>query len=94
MNKKDPKLTVIQFNECINNQDAEGLASLMTEDFSLVMGGETTVKGKASAKNIWIQFFNMCPDYKNHFMKIEARGNSTIIVGFSTCSVKEGINEM
>ena len=33
-------------------------------------------------------FFNMLPDYRNHFVKIESRENLVIIVGFSTCSHK------
>ena len=32
MNKRDPKLTALQFNEYINNQDIEGLSSLMAEN--------------------------------------------------------------
>jgi hypothetical protein len=34
MNKRDPKLTALQFNEYINNQDIKGLSSLMAEVFS------------------------------------------------------------
>ncbi len=32
MNLKDPKLTALQFNEYINNQDIQGLTNLMTKD--------------------------------------------------------------
>jgi len=88
MNKRDPKLTVLQFNECINNQDPDGLANLMTEDVTLVEGEETAHKGKDAVKNAWTTFFNMCPDYKNHFTRIESRENMVIIIGFSTCSNK------
>lgn len=85
MNKRDPKLTVLQFNECINNQDSDGLANLMTEDITLMEGEETAQKGKDAVKNAWTQFFNMCSDYKNHFTRIESRENIVVIIGFSTC---------
>lgn len=32
MNKKDPKLIVLQFNESINKQDIENLSKLMTDN--------------------------------------------------------------
>ena len=88
MNKKDPKLTVLKFNECINNQDPNGLANLMTEEVRLIEGEETTRKGKVAVKNAWIEFFNLCPDYKNHFTRIESKDNRVVIIGFSTCSNK------
>jgi hypothetical protein len=34
MNTRDPKLTALQFNECINHQDIDGMTSLMGEDVS------------------------------------------------------------
>jgi len=36
MNSRDPKLIVLLFNECINNQDVEELTSLMTEDHTFI----------------------------------------------------------
>ena len=88
MNKKDIRLTIIQFNECINNQDPDGLANLMTEEVRLIEGEETTRKGKVAVKNAWIEFFNLCPDYKNHFTRIESKHNRVVIISFSTCSNK------
>ena len=86
MNKKDPKLIVLQFNECINNQDLDGLTELMTNNIVLIEGDETTHKGIMAMKNAWAQFFKMCPDYKNHFTRIESEENKVVISGFSTCS--------
>jgi ketosteroid isomerase-like protein len=88
MNKKDPKLTVLQFNECINNQNLDGLANLMSEDIALMEGANTIQKGKDANRNAWAAFFNMCPDYKNHFTRIESRENRVFVVGFSKCSNK------
>ena len=72
MNKKDPKLTVLLFNECINNQDIGGLCKFMAEDVKLIMGNEVAQNNKEEAKSAWMQFFEMCPDYKNHFYRIES----------------------
>ena len=88
MNKKDPKLTVLQFNECINNQDSDGLENFLTQDTKMIQGEEITHVGKDTLKKIWIQFFKMCPDYKNHFIRIESQENLVIIIGYSTCSTK------
>ena len=88
MNKKDPKLTVLLFNECINNQDIAGLAKYMAEDVKLIMGNEVTQNNKEEAKSAWMQFFEMCPDYKNHFNRIESKKDIVCVVGFSTCSNK------
>jgi hypothetical protein len=45
------------------------------------MGKESMIKG-------WIEFFNLYPDYRNHFPKIESRENLVLIAGYSTCSHK------
>jgi len=88
MNKKDPKLTVLLFNECINSQDISGLGKFMAEDVKLIMGNEVTQNNKEEAKSAWTQFFEMCPDYKNHFNRIESKEDIVCVVGFSTCSNK------
>jgi len=61
----------------------------MTEEVRLIAGEETTRKGKVAVKNAWIQFFNLCPDYKNHFTRIGSKDDRVVIIGFSTCSNKE-----
>lgn len=86
MNTRDPKLTVLQFNEYINNQDADELGKLLSEGTKLVEGEETTKTGKAEVENYWIEFFKLVPDYRNHFTRIESEGDRVIIIGFSTCS--------
>jgi ketosteroid isomerase-like protein len=88
LNKKDPKLTALQFNQCINDQNIEGLRNLMTEDHTCILGEEEARIGKETMTKAWKDFFNMLPDYRNHFVKIESRENLVIIVGFSTCSHK------
>ena len=70
MNKRDPKLTALLFNECINNQDIDGLVALMTEDHSLVCNGHVDTQNKDSSRAVWSTFFSMYPDYLNHVSRL------------------------
>lgn len=88
MNKKDPKLTALQFNEYINNQDIKGLTSHMTEDFIFIDIPGKVEKGKKLMAKNWISFFEEFPDYKNIFSRVESRNNYVILIGYSTCSYK------
>ncbi len=88
MNKKDPKLTALQFNQYINDQNIHALSNLMTENHSCIIKEEEARIGKETMTKAWQDFFNMFPDYKNHFTKIESRENFVIIIGFSTCFYK------
>jgi ketosteroid isomerase-like protein len=86
MNKKDPKLIVLQFNESINNQDAEGLAKLMAQSYTFIDSSNEVHSGKERNVNGWIEFFNQFPDYVNHFSIVESRDNTVLVTGYSTCS--------
>lgn len=86
MNEKDPKLIVLQFNECINNQDIKGLADLMTEDHVFIDSSDDVHGGKEFMTQGWIDFFNQYPDYRNHFSTVESRDNLVLVIGHSTCS--------
>ena len=88
MNSKDPKLTALQFNEYINNQDIKRLSNLMTEDHTLIVREGDVVKGKESNTKGWIDFFNQFPDYKNIFTRVELRDNLVILVGYAKWSKK------
>jgi ketosteroid isomerase-like protein len=88
MSKKDPKLIVLQFNECINTQDIDGLSKLMSDNHVFIDSSDDVHTGKDSMVKGWIEFFNTYPDYRNHFPKIESRENLVLIIGFSTCSHK------
>jgi len=92
MNKRDPKLTTLLFNECINNRDIEGLVALMTDDHSLVCNGHINTKDKNSSRDAWSSFFSMFPDYLNHFSRIESRDDFVVIIGKSTCSNEAKLN--
>ena len=88
MNTKDPKLTVLQFNEYINKQDINGLSNLMTENHTFVDRTGKVDKGKESMTKGWIEFFGSFPDYKNNFNRVESRGNLVISIGYAYRSEK------
>jgi len=86
MNTKDPKLIVLQFNECINNHDIDGLSSLMTDDHTFIDSSDVVHNGKEGMVTGWRDFFNQYPDYRNHFSMLESRGSLVLVIGYSTCS--------
>jgi hypothetical protein len=93
MNNRDPKLTALLFNECINNRDIEGLVDLMTENHSLILDGHVHTKDKVSSRETWSSFFGMFPDYRNHFLRIESKDDLVVIKGKSTCSNEDKLNK-
>ena len=86
MNKKDPKLTVLLFNECINNRDINALTSLMAEDYAFIDSSNDIQPGKEQNIKGWTDFFTLYPDYVNHFCLIESREDLVLVTGHSTCS--------
>ena len=54
---------VREFVEKINQQDVEGLVSLMTEDHVFIDGLGNRVSGREEMRAAWQQYFAMCPDY-------------------------------
>jgi predicted SnoaL-like aldol condensation-catalyzing enzyme len=89
MNIKDPKLIALQFNECINSQDIDGLARLMTEDHTFIDREGKSNQSKESMVRGWKEFFQMFPRYKNTFTRVESRDNLVTILGFAYWSEKE-----
>ena len=90
MNKKDPKLVVLQFNECINNQDIIGLADLMADDYVFIDSSDDYHSGgKKVMVEGWQEFFDLYPDYRNHFSILESRDNLVFVIGYSTCSYQQ-----
>ena len=85
MNKEDQRSVVIQFNDYINSQDLDGLSSLMTDDYTLIAHGDA-VPGKEPSLGAWRRFFEACPDYINHFERLESKGDFIAVIGHATCS--------
>ena len=88
MMEKDPKLIVLEFNHYINTRDIEGLASLMTEDHTFIDSSDEIFAGKDHMVPGWREFFELYPDYRNHFAILESRENQVFVFGHSTCSYK------
>ena len=89
MNVRDPKLTVLQFNEYINNQDIEGLSSLMTKDHIFI---DRAGDRFGDMINGWKEFFTNWPTYKNIFARVESHDNLVIVLGYAIWS-KESLEE-
>ncbi len=89
MNTRDPKLTALLFNECINNQDIRGLSSLMTEDHTIIVREGITVRGKQPNIEGWTGFFAQFPKYRNTFHRVESKDDYVVIVGFADWSEEQ-----
>lgn len=81
MNSRDPKLIALLFNECINEKNIKGLASLMSDEHTFIDRDGNAYKPKDVMIDAWKNFFTSYPDYKNTFNKIESRDNIVIITG-------------
>jgi predicted SnoaL-like aldol condensation-catalyzing enzyme len=86
MNRKDPKLTALQFNEYINSQDIKGLSGLMTEDHTFIDREDQVHTGKNTMTKGWIEFFRSFPDYRNTFYRVESRDDLVILIGYAIWS--------
>jgi ketosteroid isomerase-like protein len=82
----DLRQIVLQFNDHINEQDINGLASLMTDDHTFIDAEGNAINGKENCINAWRGFFNQFPDYKNTLITITSRDDSVAVTGYSTSS--------
>ena len=89
MNTRDPKLIALQFNECINNQDLKGLERLMTKDHAFVDRDGAVQQPKQVMIRSWKKFFEMLPDYRNTFTRVESKDNLVVILGYAYWSEKK-----
>jgi len=83
LNSRDPKLTVLMFNECINRADVEGLSVLMTEDHVFIDRENRVVNGRERMTDGWREFFCRFPDYRNTFDSMSSRGDRVVILGYA-----------
>jgi len=84
----DPKIIALQFNDCINDRDIDGLGQLMTDDHTFIDTEGRQDKGKEHCLTCWQEFFQTFPDYKNIFETITTKVNLITMTGYSTCSDK------
>ena len=83
MNHRDPKITALLFNECINNGDIVGIQSLMSKDHKFIDRKGEITDGKESMTQDWINFFKEFPGYKNTFLRVDSRGNQVVLLGYA-----------
>jgi hypothetical protein len=84
MNRRDPKLTALQYNEYINNQNVKGLIDLMGIGFWVKVKEEEP--WTSDFINGWKRFFNLNPTYKNIFTRVESRESFVIMIGYALWS--------
>ena len=75
-----------KFNEHINNRDADGLATVMTDEHTFIDKAGNAIRGKAKCLDAWRGFFAAFPDYRNIFERLVVQAESVIVVGRSSCS--------
>jgi hypothetical protein len=86
--EKDPKLIALQFNECISNQDIDGLGGLMADDHVFIDREGNITRSKESMVKSWSKFFDIFPGYKNTFERVESRNGLVMMLGFAYWSEK------
>lgn len=84
----DPKTIALQFNDCINNKELEGLLNLMTDDHTFIDSADNRFNGKPTCKIAWTSFFDAFPDYQNVFEIVTSKDATAIMQGYSVCSDK------
>jgi len=89
MDLNDQIEIVKRFNDYINNQDIEGLSSLMSVDHVFIERDGNSHGPKSFMVEGWKDFFKMFPEYRNTFEKIRASGNRIYVLGFAYWSEEE-----
>ena len=89
MDLNDPIEIVNRFNDCINNQDIDGLSSLMSEDHVFIDRDGSIHGPKTSMVEGWKGFFKMFPEYQNTFEKIKVYNGRVVVLGFAYWSEKD-----
>jgi ketosteroid isomerase-like protein len=86
--QEEDKATVLQFNEYINKQNLDGLATLMTDDHTFIDSANNIIHGKEKSLEAWKGFFELFPDYRNIFANLEPQNGLVVIAGHSISSDK------
>jgi ketosteroid isomerase-like protein len=78
---QNPIELVLKFLEKINQQDVDGLASLMSEQHVFVDSLGNRFQGRENLRAGWQSYFKMCPDYAVSHEEIFAHGNIVAVFG-------------
>jgi ketosteroid isomerase-like protein len=81
VNVRDPKLTVLLFNEHINRHDLQSLSSLMAGDHLFVDREGNSERSREKMTRAWGDFFTMFPEYRNTFVRLESSEDTVAILG-------------
>lgn len=84
MNTNDSKLTALQYNQFINDQDLAGLASMMPEYHIFIDRVGEVDHGKATMLKGWVDFFRSFPAYRNTFTRVQSDGYLVVLYGYAT----------
>lgn len=84
----DRAAIVSRFNDGINTRDIKVLEGLMTEGHAFIDTAGNRYDGKDIALKAWRGFFDLFPDYQNHFEQIIDTEDVVVVIGRSTCSEK------
>lgn len=85
----------LQFNNCINNADIEGLADLMTENHVFIDMENNQIEGKSNCISTACNpFFKLFPNYQNIFEKIISKEDSIVIMQGYSISSDERLNNL
>jgi len=90
LNERDPKLTALLFNECINARDLDGLAALMTDDHTFVDRDDGRHRGKDRMRRGWRDFFEQFPEYRNTFVRVQSSGALVAVLGYAQWTLEGG----
>ena len=89
MNKRDPKLVALEFNECINTRDLKGLERLMTDDHTFIDRDGKACQSRAVMIANWKRLFERFPAYKNTFKRVESTDNLVVMLGHAYWSEEQ-----
>jgi ketosteroid isomerase-like protein len=78
--------TVRAFNDCITARDIDGIARLMTDDYTFIDTAGAIERGKDAGVAAWGGFFARFPDYRNVFATLTASGDLVVATGYSICA--------
>jgi ketosteroid isomerase-like protein len=86
MTHLSPDAVALRFIDCINRNDIEGLAALMTDDHKLVIFDEAPVRGREQNKEAWNGYATSFPDYVIYPHRLAERHGQVAILGHTTGS--------
>ncbi len=55
----------------------------MTEDHTFIDREGNATSSKEKMRESWVKFFEMFPEYKNIFTKLESKDNFVVIIGYA-----------